>query len=190
MSTLLDAKEERLLGSKIRIRAAVIDEEHVWMLDEFSCGNEVIDVFLREQALYSRRETTHIFIDEEENRIAAFASLSCSALPVMSHDIYNDFIPSVELTYFAVDTRYQKLHMTEDPEDGYFSDSILNLAIDIVYDMAEQDCGAVYITLHATPDGYRLYQRNAFRDLAEDFILQRQSIYLEGCRPMYYRLYP
>lgn len=189
MSIVFDIKEEtRTLGQNINLRFTRLSESHTAMLLDFSCGNGVLDAFIQSQAMQSVREKTYLMIDEDERRIVAFASLSCSAIPVMSNDIYNDFIPAVEITYFALDVHYQKLRMSEDPEDRYLSDHVLNQVIQQIYDFTDNICGAMYVILHSTPDGYHLYRRNAFQDMAEPYFLKRQSNFLEGCTPMYLRL--
>ena len=169
-----------LYGTDIRIGVEKLTVSHLPLLESFTCGNEVIDDFFKTQAADSIREVTYLFIYLNHNRIAAAASLSCSSIPLTSFGSYVESVPAVEITYFAVDTRYQKLHMEPDPAAGYFSDSILSHIIGMIYDFTEKFCGASHVLLYSTAAACHFYERNQFREINEDYYMIRQSHFLEG----------
>lgn len=153
-------------------------------MKSFFCGNDVIDAFFREKAADSIREVTFLYLDEARGQVAAAVSLSCSAIPVMDADRFYDAIPSVEITYFAVDERYQKLPQTSDKEDGCFSDYILGDIISCIYTFTENTCGASHVLLYATENAVHFYKRNFFTEIDEDFMLVKSKKFLDGCVPM------
>lgn len=154
------------------------------MLDVFSCGNDEIDEFFRLRAADSFNETTRIFVDIERGRIAGAAALACSGIPLMQNHQYLMNIPAIEITYFAVDNRYQRLPMSANRADGYFSDYILGSVISEIYDFTEEHSGASHILLYSTPTALRFYERNRFEQMENELYMVRNSLYFDGCTPM------
>ncbi|MBQ8401765.1 MAG: hypothetical protein IJX14_07545 [Clostridia bacterium] len=177
-------REQGVVGDDILLRKEVLTPKNIALLQDFSCGNPAIDAFFQEKAADSIREVTYIFVDTERNCAAAAISLSCSAIPVMEGDRYYDAVPAVEITYFAVEERYQKMMQTHDREDGYFSDYILCDIISTIYTFTEEVCGASHVLLYAVPDAVHFYKRNFFTEIDESFMLVKNKQYLEGCIPM------
>lgn len=157
--------DEITLGADIEIDRVLISEVPKAYWNSFDSGNEVIDEFFRKKAIYSRREKTHVYIDTKRNRIIAAASLCCSAVPLMSNNIYNENLPSVEITYFAVDKHYQHLPMDDFEDNQYLSDSILNDVILFVYGFIEEICGVTHIVAYSTPNAVRFIRETSLRKL-------------------------
>ncbi len=158
--------------------------EYQPMLDVFSCGNEEIDEFFRRKAADSFNETTRIFIDSERGRIAGAAALACSGIPIMQNRQYLWNVPAVEITYFAVDSRYQRLPMSSNRADGYFSDYVLGSVISEIYEFTEEHSGASHILLYSTPTALHFYERNRFETMENELLMVRSSLYFDGCIPM------
>lgn len=179
---------EPLYGRELDIYTCVLNDRNIrdfqTMLDRFSCGNEEIDEFFREKAVDSINETTHIYIDNERGRIAAAAALSCSVVPIMQNHQYLMNIPSVEITYFAVDMHYQRMPMSPNRAEGYFSDDILGSVISEIYDFTAEHSGASHVLLYSTPSAVHFYERNRFEYMENELFLKRSNLYLDGCVPM------
>ncbi len=179
---------EPYFGEELDIRIHVLNSGNIRdfrpMLDGFSCGNDEIDEFFRVKASDSINETTHLYIDNERGRIAAAASLACSVVPIMQNRQYLMNIPSVEITYFAVDIRYQRMPMSANRADGYFSDYVLSSVITEIYDFTAEHSGASHVLLYSTPSAVHFYERNRFEPMENDLFLRRSNLYLDGYLPM------
>lgn len=172
-------------GQDIPLHTCRLDSITITKLADFSCGNDTLDTFFHEKAVSSEREVTYLFIDTEKDRVAAMASIACSAIELGNGKRLTDSIPAVEITYFAVDKRYQKLPYSEDKEAGYFSDMIMDSVLQIICDFSMHICGATHVLLYATPDAVHFYERNRFVKSDIAWILPRENWYLEGCTLMY-----
>lgn len=143
-----------------------------------------MDNFFRYSAVESVLDSAYAFIDYERDAIAAAASIACSSLQIMDNENYYDSVPAVEIKYFAVDERYQRLRFSADREEGYFSDAVLSALIGFIYKFTDDYCAATHILLYSTPDAVHVYERNGFVKLSESGIMVRHNRFLEGCAPM------
>ncbi len=173
------------LGQDIPLYSCRLDAVTVRKLKDFSCGNDTLDTFFREKAVSSEQEVTYIFIDTEKDRVAAAASIACSAIEIGDGQRITSSVPAVEITYFAVDKRYQKLPYSEEKEAGYFSDLIMDSVLQIICDFSLHICGATHVLLYATPDAVHFYERNRFVQSDIAWVMPRGNWYLDGCTLMY-----
>lgn len=151
------------------------------LMQDFSCGNDYIDTFFHTKAVDSIDHTAHVVWSDKENRAIAAFSLACSSLNLLyGKDTICDSVAAVEITYFAVDKRYQKTMLTEEREDGYISDLIMDKALSLIYDVTENFCAATYVILYATPEAIHFYERNGFR-IDEEHFWRKRSYALDGC---------
>lgn len=187
-NTVLSPNMPETFGSTIPLGIEKLTAENLHLLQEFSCGNDWIDDHFRNTAVSSDREVTFLFNNLTAGHTAAAVSLSCASIPITSYGVYVESHPAVEITCFAVDLRYQKLRMSPDPDEGYFSDTILSHIISDIYQFTSNFCGASHILLHSTDSARHFYERNQFREITEDFYLTRRNYILEGCTPMMFVL--
>lgn len=157
---------------------------HRPLLEQFSCSNTVIDNFFKYTAEESVLDSAYVFIDYERNALAAAASIACSSLQIMDNSHYYDSVPAVEIKYFAVDERYQRLRFSAEREEGYFSDAVLSALIGFIYKFTDDYCAATHILLYSTPDAVHVYERNGFVKLSDSGIMVRHNHFLDGCTPM------
>lgn len=151
------------------------------LMKSFSCGNEYIDTFLTQKAATSIDNTTHVVWDDEADIAIAAFSLACTSLNLLyGKNEVCESIPAVEITYFAVDKRYQRTLLTENREDGYVSDLVMDRAMSLIYSVTDQYFAATYVTLYATPDSIHFYERNGFH-IDEARYWRRRSYALDGC---------
>ena len=177
-----------VFGEDICISIEKLSKKNEEIVRGFSCGNDEIDEFFRNKALHSINEVTYLFIDDDRKCLAAAASLACSSIPVSSAGRCCASIPCVEITYFAVNTAYQRLYTSADPDDLYFSDSVLCSVIRIIHDISDNYCGASHILLYSTEAGKNLYERQGFVEIPEGNYIIRDGSYTEGCTPMMFPL--
>ena len=171
------------------ILCSPVDSTTYPLLAAFSCGNSYIDDFFKHKALYSTEHTTHVFWDTAEDTVIALVSLSCSSLSSLYGGIsVCDCQPAVEITYFAVDSRYQKLLVSGDKEQGYVSDLIMAMVLSMICDFTAQYCAANTVILYATPQSVHFYERNHFVHADTTRYWRRHSLDIEECIFMYQEL--
>lgn len=166
-----------------------LTEDLLFLMDDFSCGNEEIDNFFKKEAVHSCSQTTHIFVDADSDTVVAAVSLSCSALVILYDEgTACDCSPSVEITYFAVDSRYQKTPAPGDIGEGNISDIMMAQVFSLIYDFTDSTCAAENIILYSTPKAIHFYERNRFVRADTSQFWRKHSAYLDGCTFMYQAL--
>ena len=92
---------------------------------------------------------------------------------------------------FAIDIKYQKIHMdelskcSEDRDDHfYLSDSIMCEGIKFCREISENKATAKYIVLYADSKARRFYERNLFTDFSE-FMKKESNMEINKNDPMY-----
>lgn len=94
---------------------SVVNKENIGLAEKFSvnpssCENsKFYKEYLQFSALndlYSGKNTTHLFIDEEANRIMGFISLRASAIISNGEDGRMSGMPALEVSVLAVDKDY------------------------------------------------------------------------------------
>lgn len=166
-------------------KSIIVTEEMKESIQDFDCGNEALNSYLKEKSYNDPRAVTFVIKDKDSDKIVCYYTLNCTALvinPTEKSDIV--LCPSVEIKMFAVDENYQHIAYSQDPDDGSLSDLLLADAISRIYDFTENQCGADKITLHAVPKAVNFYAKNGFR-LFEDYMIPVLDWFTEGCIPMY-----
>ncbi|MCC8161027.1 MAG: hypothetical protein LIO53_06960 [Oscillospiraceae bacterium] len=176
------------LGKEIFYRVETLSRNTDVVFDDFSCGNDIIDRYLKIDALDDTKNITYLFIDNSDNSVTAFASLSCSGIRYHISEATDMLLPSIEISFFAVRNDLQGLMYDEYEDDVYhFSDQIFAEIIKICRDISEKYIGAEYINLYAVPDAVHFYERNFFESYSE-YMKASQKRFLDGCQPMYFSL--
>ena len=162
------------------------------ILGAFSCDNPSIDNFIHNECLYSQKEVTYLFLDEENNKIIGFCSISCDGIPITEINkqqyIYKTSLPCIEVDYYAIDEAYRKLPLKEDSSrHETLSQALLLLMIDHIKSISKNYVGATHICLYSVPDAVRFYERCGFEDF-KPYMHRDELPYLSGCIPMFYQI--
>ena len=144
------------------------NEELKKLSSSFSCGNKIIDNFLKSSdSLESDICKTYVMIETERKEIIGFFSLCTDA--VLSPPKYKDesrftFVGgAIRIYMFAIDEKYQKqsveMVVSENETISKTYASILLLTcLDYIDEIANDYVGAMYIILSATKEGIGLYR--------------------------------
>lgn len=172
-----------LYGENIKLsNSKLLSQDDIDKTKDFNCGNEVINNYLKEQAYNDPKATTFIIYDTENNHIISYYALSCSGF-VLNYKSHFTLYPAVEIKMFAVDEQYK--HIIYSPDDNLtLSDYIFCNVISRIYDFTENECGADKVILYSVPKAENFYIKNGFIRF-QDFMLKSESMFLDGCIPMY-----
>lgn len=179
----------------VQIDVLDVSEVDDRVLKSFCCGNESIDSFLQNDAKGSTAKT-FVFVDTSANEIVAFTSFECSAImyaveddnDVMLASERHGLISAIEIDYFAVNVKYQHLLYKEEPDAKQtLSCQIFRYVVQHLVDIASNVIGAEYIVLYSVPQAKSFYERNFFNAFDYEMIGSADP-YLEGCKPMYYKI--
>ena len=122
--------------------------------------------------------------------IIGIFSLAASGI-IGEIDNYTHVFPALKIDIFAIDIKYQKIHMdelskcSEDRDDHfYLSDSIMCEVIKFCREISENKATAKYIVLYADSKARRFYERNLFTDFSE-FMKKESNMEINKNDPMY-----
>jgi hypothetical protein len=175
--------EEINLSNRIRMTAELKS-----LAQDFDCGNEVMNRYLKEQSFDDSKATTFIIKDNDTDAVICYYSLSCSGLVVNTNN-GNKFniYPSVEIKMFAVDEKYQHIPQSAEPDSCSLSDMLLYEVIAHINDFTENECGADKIILYSVPKAESFYSRNMFCRF-EDYMKPASDWFTSECIPMFMTL--
>ena len=162
----------------------VIDKDHVGLAGSFSvnpssCENsEFYRDYLLYTALndlYTGKNTTHLFVDEEANRIMGFVSLRASAI-ISEGDCENmTGIPALEVSVLAVDKDYTG--------QGVGS-ALIDYVIAQADELHRQYMGLQYIVLAADKNAVGFYKRMGFVSIENRWNRIPKENWSAECVPM------
>lgn len=175
-----------LYGEDIKNKPKLLTSSDIDLVKDFDCGNQVINDYLKQEALKDTKATTFIVVNTETNEVICYYSLNCSGFVVNNGNNFTIY-PAVEVKMFAIDEKYQHLPYSKSFKDGNFSDMLFNEVIGFIYEFTDLYCGADKVILYAVPNAESFYKRNGFKRF-ESFMLQSTSLFLNGCIPMYLSL--
>ena len=178
-----------LTESKAELYGNQIDLEYLYLsecdnINEFTCGNEVINDIIKNKLVEDTSTTSFAVINKNNHDIIAIYALSCSGFVVQSANKFHIY-PSVEIKYFVINDQYQDIQYCEDRSFGCLSNIIFDKVIADIYEFTENYCGADKIILYSVPSAYEFYNRAGFCDF-EEYMLQSDDKFLDGCIPMYF----
>lgn len=176
-----------IYGKNLIIDFVPLDLNNQKLLNNFSSGNDIIDKYFKFEALSDSTSKTFLVLNIDENvDIIAIYTLCCSGYVVQSNSkIY--IYPAVEIKYFATSENYQDMQYDFKREVGCLSGHILSMVIAKIMDFTDKHCGANKVILYSVPDAIKFYETAGFKHF-DDFMLESNEIYLEGCEPMYFDL--
>jgi len=177
-----------MLGKDIPIRTTLLDVNTNEYVASFDCSNEGINFYLRNNAVHDVSSVTHLFIDERNNHVVAFATLAATGITIEKgfqddEEMSTTLIPAYEIKYFAVDKSYQHMRYCEEEKEtlSYF---ILSHIISYIEDIAGVGIGALQIVLYSVMKATHFYQRSGFRGFNNN-MRGDQGYNVENCIPMY-----
>lgn len=162
--------------------------EYIPLTKNFSCGNIVIDNFLKNSdALDDNQGITYILLSDDKDFIIGYYNISVGRVDQI--EIIGDgvrYIPmggAANINYLAVDERLQHTQIVEG-EKFYFGDYILRDCEKKILQLREK-IGMAFVTLYSTEEGYHLYHdRNCYEDFDGDM-----STFVEETNKSCYKLY-
>lgn len=166
----------------------------------FTCGNDYIDEFLKKKAIDDKQSTTHLIIENKENLLLGFFSLSASGISFnmsetnVPRDKKNRFnISAIEIDFFAINKPFQHLYFDEigkqEDEDYFLSDILFEKIMEFINELREY-VGFRSVVLYSVPNSkdsnkpLDIYQRFDFVSF-KDYMEQDRKRLLEGCIPLF-----
>ena len=184
-----------LYGEEIEYEYDLLKPEDYDKLQAFSCGNKNLDYYIHKELIRNDEVDTEDGLpfkvwDKETGEIIAIFSLAASGI-IGEVDNYTHVFPALKIDIFAVDIKYQKMHMdefsklSESADDHfYFSDSVMCEVIKLCREISENKATAKYIVLYADKKAKRFYERNLFSDFSE-FMRKENNMEINKNDPMY-----
>lgn len=181
-----EKNKTKIYGENVKLSTGKrLSENDIEFVQSFDCGNEIINNYLKEHAYNDSKSTTSLIYDLSNNHVVSYYSLNCSGFVINSNS-HIIIYPAVEIKMFAVDENYK--HILFSSEDNFtLSDYIFSNVISKIYDFTEEYCGADKVILYSVPRAEKFYRKNGFKRF-QDFMLQSESKFIDGCIPMYMNL--
>ena len=155
------------------------------LLNNFSCGNTVLDDIFKNECANDFSSVTKIIVNAQSEEIICVYSLCCASMILENHNKHYP-APAVEIKYFAINTKYQDIK-SKDKDDGCLSSVILyDLMAQILF-FTDEICGANFVFLYSTEEGESFYRKCGFVDFPID-VWRDDSRFLDGCIPLCFKL--
>lgn len=161
------------------MRVVKLEEEHKSLLDEFDCGNNYLNGFLKSSKAFDNGiGTTYIALEDEVDRIIGYYNITAGSLDVPYGSLRIKGGSSVHINCFAVTKEFQKNVERMIPGTSqkiYTSDMLLADCEERIRVIKEKYLGVGFITLGSTKEGINLYERNGFSIAEEEDIIISQT---------------
>lgn len=163
---------------------SVIDKENVGLAGRFSvnpssCANsEFYRTYLQFSALsdlYTGKDTTHLFIDEDAKRIMGFVTLRASAIISRGEGENMTGIPALEVSVLAVDKDY---------EGQGVGSTLIDYVLSQADELHKQYMGLQYIVLAADKKAVGFYERMGFVPIEKSWNQIPKENWTGDCVPM------
>lgn len=146
--------------------------EYEPLVKRFSCGNIVIDKFLKSgDALDENQGITYILLSDDKDFIIGYYNISVGRvdqIEVIGDNTY--YMPmggTVNINYLAIDKRLQHTPIVEGSK-FYYGDYVLRDCEKKILEI-RKIIGIAFVTLYSTEEGYHLYHnRNSYEDFEDD----------------------
>lgn len=159
----------------------------------FSCGNIVIDNFLKSyDAVDPSICRTYLLIDKEDENISLLGFYSLATDAVL--ETYNN-APcfsggAIRILMFAIDEKFQGKKIAEENKTQTIASFLLNYCINMIKEIVEDNVGAAYVVLSSTTRGYNFYTHDdLFSELEDSLLLTYHEDNGEGCIDLYSDLF-
>jgi hypothetical protein len=174
--------QEHRLGREIPYRRRKIEDKREAKSANFDCGNNLINNYIRLHFEEDTSSVSYIFENTEDGTMLGFVSVACSGIHKAAEKD-RVTLPAIEIKYFALATKYQKLRFDETDEHYYLSDKILSEVINFCVEVKKY-IGASAIVLYSVPDKVGFYARNGFTPF-DEYMVPDTYYKIEGCIPMF-----
>lgn len=149
-------------------------KDYVKLKDNFTCGNIVIDNFLKNgDALDENQGITYVMLSDKKDFIIGYYNIETSRVDqieeVGDDILYRPMGGTININYLAIHSNYQRIKVAEVGERKiYLGDILLNNCEKRILELRKQ-VGIAFITLCSTNEGYHLYKvRNSYEDFEDD----------------------
>lgn len=185
-------------GEEVQYKFCLLQDHDVDKLKKFDCGNSNLNQFIQNDIIQDNKvinEDGLMFKAEDEkiHQIIAIVSLATNGI-IFKQTNFLKVLPSIKIDVFAIDLKYQKLHINEESKQDidannhfYLSDSIMGDVISHCHKISEEYALIKYILLYADKKAYRFYQRNFFLDFESD-MKKESNMEINKNIPMYMQL--
>lgn len=162
----------------------VINKENAGLAGQFSvnpasCENSSFyKNYLQFSALsdlYSGKNTTHLFIDEDAGRIMGFVSLRASSIISMGENSSVEGVPALEVSVLAVDEEYERRGVGR---------ALIDYVISQADELHKQYVGLQYVILAADKLATGFYKRMDFVSLEDRWNRIPKENWSANCVPM------
>lgn len=176
-------------GKDYSICIKILTDKNKKYVETFSCGNETIDSYFKEDAFEDATSVTYMFIDEDADKLIACVTVACSAIFVENDEeiLFSTLLSAMEVKYLAVSEEYQHIPYNEDAARPSLSDYMFDFMLDHLWNISQKQIGAAKIVLYSVPQAVSFYKRHGFK-LFGDTMYGDTGYFVEGCEPMYYDL--
>lgn len=177
-----------ILGNSIKIDYQYLSNDNINLLDSFSCGNEVMDEYIKKKCLNDYSSVTRLAINAKNEEVICAYTLCCSSMIVESYTKHYP-VSAVELKFFAVNEKYQDMPYSKDKEDGCLSNVLLSEVIERIFTFTDDFCGANLLVVYSTDEGVSFYRMNGFVNFPEN-VWRDNSRFIDDCTPLFLTLRP
>lgn len=162
----------------------IIDTNNVGLADQFSVNPDSCENsdFYREYLKYSAvsdlhtgKNTTHLLVDEDSNRIMGFVSLRASAIISQGDNDSTMGIPALEVSVLAVDQKYERRGV---------GTALIDYVIAQADELHRQYVGLQYIILAADKMATGFYEHMAFTRIEDRWNRIPKENWSANCVPM------
>ena len=173
-------------GQQIPVRIEVLRPQNQRLTRYFFCGNPAIDDYFRLEAADDATAVTYLVIDENEEKLLAALTISCSAIFLSKKHQFSTLMSAIEVVYFAVDAEYQGLRYRPDDQRS-LSHYLFSYLIEMMRDISREHVGAAKIVLYSVPEAWHFYKRLGFIPFTGGMYGDRGT-FVRDCVPMYFDL--
>lgn len=155
------------------LKSKPLTKQRLELVKGFDSGNGYLDSFLLNEndALDNGIGRSYIVLSEDSEQVIGYYNITTGCIDCFVDGHRYKCGGSVHINYLAVDKRFQKTILYENEDFKlYFSDYLLNDCIDRILSIRDMSVGFSFITLNATSEGRKLYERHGFLPLEEDMI--------------------
>lgn len=156
------------------MRITKLTQQYVPLVNNFECGNDVIDNFLKKSdALDENQGITYILLDDDECFIVGYYNIEVGRVDRIEEiGDYVNYIPmggSVNINYLAIHNKFKGYKIGEiEGKNVYLGDFLLRDCEKRILELRDQ-VGISFVTLYSTEQGFHLYHdRNSYELFEED----------------------
>jgi len=166
------------------------NRKYAELADNFACGNDVIDRFLRDgSALDENQGITYVMLPDNENFIIGYYNIEVGRIDQVQYIgenvIYIPMGGAVNINYLAIHSDFQGTKIGEvDDKNVYLGDLLLRDCEKRISNL-RKDVGISFVTVCSTEQGYHLYHDRNSYEIFEDDMNTVVSENEKSCQKLY-----